>query len=298
MVVGGLTAIAGCSDSWYVDTGMYDTPEYGSVYLLGGERPAVVDTGIGADRERVFDALETAGIGQEELAAIVLTHVHLDHAGGAGYLADRCPNATVYVHERGARHLVDPERLVEGTKAAVGDQWQYYDEPRPIPESRIQSLSDGDRIDLGERTLQAHGAPGHASHQLVYEWREAATVFTGDAAGIYSPTADRVVPTTPPPEFDLEQCLADCATIAALDPERLCYGHFGAAAAEDKLRAYTNVLGEWVERVREQLEAGDDEETMVDRLAAANDMDAVWGERKARAEIGLNVRGVLNYLDA
>ncbi|MFW5935421.1 MAG: MBL fold metallo-hydrolase, partial [Halolamina sp.] len=124
MAIGDVTAVEGAEDVHYVDTGMYDVPEYGSVYVIDGERPAVVDSGTGGDYERIADALDELGI--DALDAVVLTHVHLDHAGGAGHLLADHPDAQAYIHERGARHLIDPERLVAGTKDAVGEQWQYY----------------------------------------------------------------------------------------------------------------------------------------------------------------------------
>ncbi|AGN02031.1 Zn-dependent hydrolase, glyoxylase [Salinarchaeum sp. Harcht-Bsk1] len=290
-----------CAGISYVDTGMYDVAGYGSVYVIDAPEPAVVDTGIGADYEHVQAAIEAAGIGEEDLAAIAVTHVHLDHAGGAGRLARDYPNATVYVHEIGATHLVDPERLVEGTKRAVGDQWQYYADPVPIPEDRIETLTDGDRIDLGDRELVAHHAPGHAPHQVVYHSPSDDAVFTADAAGIYVPERDAVEPTSPPPNFDPEQALADVETIRDLDPSVLCYAHFGPARTADHLAAYETVLADWVDAVaaaREEL-GGEDasDEAVVDRLLASVDTDELWGEEKAMAETAMNVRGVLVALD-
>jgi len=106
-----------CEDLHYVDTGMYDSPEYGSVYVLDAERPAVIDTGLGTNYERIVDAIESVGLSLADIEVIAVTHVHLDHAGGAGFLARDCPNADVYVHEIGARHLVDPRDSSRGPSA-------------------------------------------------------------------------------------------------------------------------------------------------------------------------------------
>jgi glyoxylase-like metal-dependent hydrolase (beta-lactamase superfamily II) len=296
MAIGDVEPVAECPDTYTVDTGMYDTPSYGSVYVIDAERPALVDSGIGANREHLFAALESVGIDREDLGAIVLTHVHLDHAGGAGYLAAACPNASVYVHAAGAEHLVDPDRLVAGTKQAVGDMWRYYAEPRPIPSHRIVEVTDGDRISLGERTLRTHHAPGHAHHQVVYEWIEADAVFTADAAGIYTPSIDRLEPTTPPPEFDLEQCLVDLDTIGSLEPKTLCYGHFGSAPTGDRLERYAGVLREWVEDVRSLRGDGLERDAIVGELYDP-ELATVWGAEKARAEVALNVDGVLASLE-
>ena len=299
MAIGDLTevTVGDCTDLFYVDTGMYDAPQFGSVYVIDAERPAVVDSGIGTDRERIFEALEQVGIAPSELAVIALTHVHLDHAGGAGYLAEAYPNATVAVHGVGARHLVDPSRLVAGTKAAVGEQWQHYTDPEPIPEDRIREVSDGDELDLGDRRLRVHHAPGHAPHQVVYEDPAEATVFTADAAGIYVPPQDAVHETSPPSNFDLQQCIADTRTIESLDPEVLCYGHFGEARAADRLAEYRTVLRSWVEAVAEKRAELADDEALAGHFAARTDLTEVWGAQKARAEARLNVRGVCTYLE-
>ncbi|PSQ18901.1 MBL fold metallo-hydrolase [Halobacteriales archaeon QS_8_69_26] len=289
--------IGGLSDCYYVDTGMYGVPEYGSVYVLDGDRPALVDTGIGTHHDRVLAALEELGIAREDLATLAVTHVHLDHAGGAGFLAEACENATVAVHSRGARHLVDPGRLWAGTKQAVGDQIEYYTEPEPVAEDRIRQVEDGDELDLGDRTLRVHHAPGHAPHQVVFEDPDASAVFTADAGGIYVPALDALEPTTPPPQFDLDLALEDVDTIEGLDPDVLCYAHFGPADPGNRLDEYRVTLAEWVDAVREmRAELGDDE-AVIDRFVETQDIGEVWGERKARGETAMNVRGVLAYLD-
>lgn len=285
-----------CTDLYYVDVGMYDTEEYGSVYILDAERPAVIDTGTGLRYETVLGAIESVGIDREELAMIAPTHVHLDHAGGAGYLARECPNAEIVIHERGRRHLVDPTRLVAGTKAAVGDTWKYYRDPVPVPEERIRSLTDGDSVDLGDHQLRTHYTPGHAPHHVVFEDPANDAVFTADAAGIYVPAIDAVRPTTPPPDFDLEQCLVDVELLQSLDPETLLYSHYGPVSADERLGEYATVLTDWVERIelaREQ--RGDD--AVIEQFVQNTTMDEVWGEERASAEAAMNTRGVLRYLD-
>ncbi|MFB6295685.1 MAG: MBL fold metallo-hydrolase [Halobacteriales archaeon] len=296
MAIGDVEAVEAVPDTHYVDTGMYDTAEYGAVYVIDADRPALVETGIGLDRERVLAGIEAAGLAPGEIEVVALTHVHLDHAGGAGFLATDCPEATVFVHEIGAPHVIDPARLWEGTKAAVGGQIQFYAEPKPVPEDRVEAIEDGDAVDLGDRTLRAHHAPGHAPHQVVLHDPDADAVFTGDAAGLYVPTRDAVHPTSPPPNFDLEAALDDIETIADLDPETLLYTHFGPAPAGDRLDAYAETLAEWVDRVERAHDELGDEEAVVDRLLAETDIEDVWGERKARYETALNVRGVVRYL--
>ncbi|WP_415378965.1 MBL fold metallo-hydrolase [Halosimplex sp. TS25] len=287
-----------CTDLSYVDTGMYGVAEYGAVYVLDAERPALVDTGIGTDYERVLDAVDAAGLAPADIEVIAVTHVHLDHAGGAGFLVEACPNAEVYVHGIGAPHLVDPERLWEGTKRAVGNQIRAYTEPEPVPESRITEIADGDSIDLGDHSLDVSHAPGHAPHQVVFHDPANDAVFVADAAGIYSPTVDELFPTSPPPNFDPEQCRDDVETIRSLDPEVLCYPHFGPTETGEKLDRYAEVLDSWVAAVTEERAKRGDDEAVIEYFVGEADAEReLWGTEKADAEVAMNVRGVLTALD-
>lgn len=290
------------TDVYYVDTGLYGIPEFNSVYILDTDRPALVETGIGTETDLVLDALAELGIEPADLSYILLTHVHLDHAGGAGSLAAVCPEATVCVHEVGARHIVDPDRLWQGTKAVVGDQIQYYAEPEPVPGARVTELEDGDGIDLGDRTLEVHHAPGHAPHQVVFYDPVSDGVFTADAAGNYTSGLDELHLETAPPDFDLELCLDTIESIRAMDPGTLYYSHAGAHAADGLLERYATVLEdrvEEVERVRAEL---DDDDAVLEHFlqqtgtAAWRDEVEAWGREKTRAKVSLNIRGVLRYL--
>jgi glyoxylase-like metal-dependent hydrolase (beta-lactamase superfamily II) len=288
---------SGSSDLYYVDAGLYDTPEYGSVYILDADRPALVDTGTGYSYEVVLDAMAAVGVDPAELAAICLTHVHLDHAGGASVLARECPNATVFVHESGAQFLRDPTRIWNGTKSVVGDRIEYYREPDPIPADRIHELEDGEAVSLGDHTLDAHRAPGHAFHQVVYHDRTNDGVFTGDAAGINVPAMAGVQPTSPPPDFHLEQCLDDVELLQDLDPAALYYGHFGDRPTGDLLAAFADVIECWVTRVEQKRSELGDDESVVEYFVETTDTTGVWSEAHARGEARMNVEGVLHYLD-
>jgi len=297
MAIGDVYEATDSEDVYYVDTGMYDAPEYGAVYIIDAERPALVDTGIGTRYENILDCMAEVGIEPEDLEVIATTHVHLDHAGGAGYLVEACPNATVYIHESGTRHLVNPKRLWEGTKQAVGDQIQYYAEPKSVPEDRIVELTDGDVIDLGDHQLEVFHAPGHAPHQVVFYDPVIDGVFTADAAGIYSQSTDEMHVTTPPSNFDLEQALDDARMIEELDPETLFFGHFGPAPTGDKLETYREILAEWVDAVAQKRAELEDDDAVFEYFVETVETPDIWGERKGKAETELNVRGVLVALD-
>ena len=295
---GDVFEVKHCTDVYCVDTRMYDISEYGSVYLIDAERPALVDTGVGANHEHILNMFEKVGVAREDLAYILVTHVHLDHAGGAGFLAETCPNADVCVHEIGARHLVDPGGLVEGTKRAVGDQWQYYAEPDPVPEERIIELTDGDSVDLGDRTLDVHHAPGHAPHQVILHDDLDDAVFAADAAGIWLPSLQKVYTASPPPNFDLEQAVEDAAMIADLNPEVLLYAHYGPGAADVQgtLVDFQNGLVEWIEAVETKNEEIGEEANVVDYFASRTKAQEAWGTERAKADTAMSVRGALQYL--
>ncbi|WP_253738504.1 MBL fold metallo-hydrolase [Halohasta salina] len=279
---------------YYVDTGMYDVAAYGSVYIIDADRPALVDTGLGTNRQHITDALDELGV---DLEYIIPTHAHLDHAGGAGFLVDRFPEAEVLTHERAVRHLVDPERLVEGTKAAVGEMWDYYTEPKPIPEDRIRGLADGDSVDLGSLHLTAHEAPGHAPHQHVLE-TDTGVVFTADAAGLYVPDRDEIRVTSPPPQFDVHQCLDDVSMLQSLDPELLCFAHFGPRSYDERLLdGYKRSLVEWVEAVRQRRDELGEDAAVIQHFATHTEFTEIWGDEKGREEAKLNTRGALAFLD-
>ena len=297
MTIGDVThAIEVHEDLYYVDTGMYDVEEYGAVYVVDGERPAIVDSGIGTNYETILEALEMAGISPADLAVIALTHVHLDHAGGAGFIAEET-GAEVYVHEVGAPYVIDTERIWQGTKQAVGDQIDYYTEPQPVPEEQVTTIEDGDAIDLGTHELVAHEAPGHAPHQVVYAAPSMDAVFTADAAGLYVPSVDEIHPTSPPPNFTLDKALADVETIRGLDPEWLLYAHFGPARVAGRLTDYEGTLQSWVEMVASAREEFADDEAVIEYFVETVETPPIWGERKATAEVALNVRGVLVAMD-
>jgi glyoxylase-like metal-dependent hydrolase (beta-lactamase superfamily II) len=286
-----------CTDLYYVDTGMYDVAGYGAAYVLDAERPAIVETGIGTNYERVLDAVRVAGLEPADIEVLAVTHVHLDHAGGAAFLLEECPNADVYVHETGAPHLVDPTRLWKETERAVGDQFSFYTEPEPVPGDRLVEITNGDTVELGDHALAVHRAPGHAPHQVVFYDPANDAAFTADAAGIYVPDRDELFPTSPPPNFDPDRCQDDVGLLEEIEPDVLCYTHFGAVETGDRLQRYADVLAEWVDAVTETRAALEDDEAVVEHFVERADAErAVWGAEKADAEVAMNVRGVLGAL--
>ncbi len=281
-----------------------------AVYLIGGSEPTLVEAGPGADLPVVLAALEALGVDTGSLAHIVLTHVHVDHGGGAGALIRHFPHATLWVHEHGARHMVDPSRLLASTARTYGpDRMEaFFGRTEPVPGNRLRSVVDGSRIDLGDRALRVIHTPGHASHHVALHDTESGAVFTGEAIGSYLPWGPAFRPALPPPEVDVEQALASIDRIAALAPTQLLTSHFGpvpdgvdgCAMAKDAIRS-------WSTMIRRQLEIDPDapQQRLTGALAAlaedtfAEQTGRPLGDERTRYDvigsIDMNAIGLTRY---
>jgi glyoxylase-like metal-dependent hydrolase (beta-lactamase superfamily II) len=189
---------------------------------------ALVDPGPESSLPTVLDAL-----GDERPRAVLLTHIHLDHAAATGALVRRWPDLEVYVHERGAPHLIDPSKLLASAERLYGDQMQrLWGEIVPIPAGNVKVLSGGETA-LGMRVAYT---PGHASHHVCYLHEDSGTAFVGDVAACRIPPSRLVMPPTPPPDIDVEAWEESLDLVASWSPRRLALTHFGAV--EDDLPAY------------------------------------------------------------
>ncbi|MBE3589461.1 MAG: MBL fold metallo-hydrolase [Firmicutes bacterium] len=233
-------------------------PHRTCAYLVKAPRPAVIETGGSRARPLILEALAAAGVAKEDVAYIFVTHVHLDHAGGAGALAEELPHARVVVHARGASHLADPSRLLEGTRMVHGpDAERLFGPVSPVPRERLHVPEDGEVIDLGGgHAIECLDTPGHAFHHLAFFDRGARVLWPGDVMGIRYvalSTAERpyVLPSTAPNQFDPDIMAATCRRLAGLGAEAVAFSHFGAA------RLDVRALAERVaEEARRFVEAG------------------------------------------
>jgi len=258
-------------DTHALDARMMGIPGAMSPYVVDAAEPVVVDPGPAAGAEYVVEGLDEAGIDPEAVAYLLPTHVHLDHAGATGALAEHCPNATVVVHERGVDYLTDEakrDRLYESARAAVGDEVATgYGRPELVDPDRCRVVAGGESLDCGDRSLQLVHAPGHAPHQIAALDDRTGALFAGDAAGMH--LFGELLPTTPAPDFDLELSLETVGRLRELDAETLCYGHFGARDdPDDALAAYTDLLPEWVDAVEAAAAQYDDRDELVAHLSS------------------------------
>ncbi|MES3516404.1 MAG: MBL fold metallo-hydrolase [Natronomonas sp.] len=275
-----------------VDVPMFGMSEVTSPYVVDAAEPAIIDTGPAHADEKILSALADVGIDRTEVSYIVPTHAHLDHAGSAGYLADACENATVVCHERAVEYLTDEsklERLTKSVERAIGMPEPYGD-PTLVDRERCRVVSGGERLGLGDRTLELIDAPGHAPHQLCLADLSTGGLFTADAAGMNFPETG-LRPTTPPPNFDLEDALATIDRLLGYEPDRLLYAHFGPGergAGVAELESYREMLPTYVERIRD---ARDRHGADVSAITA--DLQPEW----SHWSLSTDVAGVLRYLD-
>jgi glyoxylase-like metal-dependent hydrolase (beta-lactamase superfamily II) len=213
-----------------VDT-QFVRPEFTAVYLLEcNGRLLFFDTGVGPSVPVLLNAVAQINRTPEDVDAIVVSHVHLDHGGGAGLLASACPNATVYAHPRAARHFIDPSKLTESARLVYGNEEfeRLFNPILPISADRVTEAPDGFELQWQGRVFQFFDAPGHAKHHLIMVDPQDRRVFAGDAFGLRYPGARSGLPTTSPTQFDPEAMIATFQKIVDLHPRTVYLAHFGA----------------------------------------------------------------------
>ena len=253
-------------------------------YLIEGPAPLLIETGSQTSVPVLLAALGQIGVGPAELAGIAVTHIHLDHAGGVGDVARAFPSATVYVHEKGARHLADPSRLIDSATRVYGPLLDsLYGRLDPTPSERLHVLADGEEIEVGSgRTLVAIDSPGHAKHHVGLHDSLSGVLFAGDTVGVKLPDGGVLRPATPPPDFDLDQALASLSKFAARRPAGIALAHYGLLEQPEELLAEAeDTLRLWAETAEKAYREGTD---IAEALAARfdpllGDIDAAHKEK-------------------
>jgi glyoxylase-like metal-dependent hydrolase (beta-lactamase superfamily II) len=297
-------------DVFQIDTRMAGYAGITAGYLIRGDKPCLVETGTAPSAPVVRAALAALGIGPGDLATVVVTHIHLDHAGGAGDIAAMYPAAEIVVHQRGARHLADPSRLMASARSVYGTALdRLFGTLAPVPSDRIRALDDVGSVDLsGGRRLDSHYSPGHAKHHVGLLDSLSGDLYVGDAAGVYIPDTGDLRPATPPPDFDLSTALASLRMFAALQPSRLLFSHYGPVSeVASTLERSVEEIRIWVEHTREARSAGLDldhavamvSERTADRYASLRDGGdpAVAAKFERISGARANVEGIMGWLD-
>ena len=292
-------------------------PRLNAIHLLAeGDRVAVIDTANNHATPLVLEALRSKRLAPENVDYVILTHIHLDHAGGAGLLMVRFPNAKLTVHPRGARHMADPRRLMEGTIAVYGKERakRMYGEIIPVPEDRIIETPDGAHISLGGRELRFVETPGHARHHLSVHDTRSGHVFAGDTFGLSYREIDRgdrqfIFPTTSPVQFDPQPLRRSIDTLLELRPPAIYVTHFGQVRDGPRLASDLKRLVDAHEQLalRERHTGAARHgrlRTGVERIVLEEAERSSWGlkGREARevfaGDIELNAQGLGNWLDS
>ncbi len=308
-----------------IDTRMAGYRGITAGYLIRSDRPCLVETGTAPSAPIVRDALASLGVGPDDLATVVVTHIHLDHAGGVGDIAEMFPLARVVVHTKGARHLADPSRLMASARMVYGDALDaLFGTLAPTPAERIETVEETGVVDLGDgRRLDSHYSPGHAKHHVGLLDSASGDLYVGDAAGVYLPETGDLRAATPPPDFDLDVALASLRLFGALRPERLLFSHYGPLGeVTQTLERSAEEIKVWVEETRKAHRAGLDldhavamvHERTKNRYKGLRDADdknagesAAGGDRRAGGGGGeklmkltgtqANVSGIMHWLD-
>ncbi|MFQ6080761.1 MAG: MBL fold metallo-hydrolase [Candidatus Bathyarchaeia archaeon] len=273
-----------------------------ATYVLKGSKIAMVETGPTSSVKNLLAGLREMGMRTKEIDYVAVSHVHMDHAGGAGTLLRHLPNARLLVHARGAPHLVKPEKIWRQAKQVLGEIAEMYGEIQPVPKERIIAATDGMVIDLGEGIeLKVLETLGHASHHLSFHESLGGGIFPGDAAGIYLNKFNVVIPTTPAP-FHLEMALSSLDKLIKMAPKTLYYTHFGQASDTIKrMRGHAAQLKLWAKIVLEGMKDGVDMETIHERILEEDpSMKAIADFVKdhlvlRRGVVMQNIRGFIEY---
>ncbi len=243
-------------------------------YVLQEEQLTIIETSASPSIPYLLKGLHDLGIDPKDIQYIIVTHIHLDHAGGVGLLLQDCPKATVVVHPKGARHLAHPERLIEGARAVYGDKFDaLYDPIVPVPEERIIVKADGETLTIGpDCTLQFYDTPGHANHHFSIYHPPSNGIFTGDTIGVYYAElkalgVDLYLASTSPNQFNPDAMKNSMERIREMGVDRIYFGHFGMST--DTVEVYRQIdywLPRFVETARQVVQEGKGAEEISARL--------------------------------
>jgi glyoxylase-like metal-dependent hydrolase (beta-lactamase superfamily II) len=297
-----------------IDSGI-SRPQMAACYLLETESGlAVIETGVNASADRIMQVIAQHDRSGDEVSHIIVTHVHLDHAGGAGLLMEMLPHATLVVHPRGARHMIDPSRLEASARLVYGDAEfeRMFGAPVPVSEERVRVMEDGEDLEVGGRRLHFIDTPGHARHHFCVWDEHSRGWFTGDTFGISYRELDTangpfIFPTTTPIQFDPPALIASMERMMARSPASMYLTHFGRVQDVERLH------GDMIAGVYEFAELGerfDGQENRDERIAGAmmaglvaraRDHGVDMPDEQLRdvlaADVELNTQGVAFWLD-
>jgi len=294
------------SDSIYlIDTLFAGIEKVVGSYLIVSDKATIIDTGYSATYKNVITAIKKAGVELSKIEYIMPTHIHLDHGGASGHLAKEIENSTVIVHERGAKHLVDPSKLIASVKSIFPEEKiKYMGLPIPIEKERVEGVPGNEEIyELGDIELRTIYTPGHAPHHMSIYINDTGYVFTGDVVAVRYPNFPVYIPTTPAPSFDPELAIKSVEKIESLEPKKLFTPHFGVVDNVQEHLDITKIkIREWVEKIEEITEEGDKGlydvlNAMIEYVAKEARIPPDQVPENAKGSIYISVFGILHYLE-
>ncbi len=260
---------------WMIDLMFGGIPGVIAAFLLADERTeksrlALIETGPASTVDTLWNGIIATGHDPERVDTMLVTHIHLDHSGAAGVLAARLPTAQVLVHEAGARHLIDPSRLLASAALIYQDRMEtLWGITVPVPAQQVQVVQDDEHITVAGRDLRALYTPGHARHHIAYHEPRRQAIFTGDVAGIRLPNSTYVRPPTPPPDLDVEAWDASIDRLREVVPRTLYLTHCGPSVdADTHLVMLRERIHAWRDLIEEAMATGATTEAIVAQLAA------------------------------
>ena len=291
-----------------IDTMHHGNPGTIAVFVLllpeGGY--ALVETGPGVSRPAVEAGLVAAGLPMADLRFVLLTHIHLDHAGGAGALIEAgAAQPTLIVHQVGAPHMIDPSRLMASAERIYGDELAWlWGAMKPVASERVRAVAGGEKVAVGGLEVEVLYTPGHASHHVAYLLPDG-SLFTGDAAAVKLAGADLIRPAVPPPDLDLESWEQSIELMRAVKPSRLILTHFGPVAEADQhLAAIPARHRSWEAEVIAGLKAGEGPEALTARMQRLEDLElrlagvapGIASRYRVTSDAAMTVTGLTRYL--
>jgi glyoxylase-like metal-dependent hydrolase (beta-lactamase superfamily II) len=259
------------SDISYIDLNFCDTPRAIATGIYGSDAVVLVDPGPGSCIDTLRSLLKAQGIRVNDIESLLITHIHLDHAGATGLLVEENPKIKVFVHEKGAPHLIDPSKLINSANQLWGVEGvaRLWGKVLPVPQSNLHVLGERDRILAGGRLFDVRYTPGHASHHVSYFDEGSGIVWAGDTAGLRFTSKVFTLPPTPPPDIDLEAWRESVAKIRAWTPETVFITHFGSyGSVAEHLDYFETSLRDVAEIARHAIDSGVPDEAKYEQFKA------------------------------
>ncbi|MEM1532052.1 MAG: MBL fold metallo-hydrolase [Nitrososphaerota archaeon] len=286
---------------YLIDTMALGVREFVAAYLLVDEKTALIDTGYASSLNVLLSDIKSIGLDPSMLDYIIVTHVHLDHAGAAGSLIKTATNAKVLAHPRGVKHLVDPTRLISSVEEIYGQVAALFGKVEPIPPEQVSSVEDCARVSLGKMRLKFVHTQGHAPHHICVYEETNSFLFTGDVISGTYPSFPVFVPPSVPPSFDYHGLIEDLKRLMKLEPKLLMVPHFGVRqASKSVFEGEISLLNWWKDFISSEKESGDVElitDAACKALAKKFGVNVKEVPDYVRTSIKLAVEGMLGYLE-